>query len=402
MYVHSRLGQLLVVALMCFELTACAFAPGISMSAVGGSRPEPDRADGVPLPQWIRAYEPVNEAIDGYAGSDKPPAGIVFPITPDLIRVQRSQIETEVALDVKRLFGVAKPYVIGPGDVVNIVIWDHPELNLAPAASSSGTDAASLASVGNGYNVSPEGVIQFPFLGRFKLGGLTEAQAQTTLISQLGKYIKNPEITVRIQAYRSGRVYVDGEVRAPGVQSVNDIAMTLPEAIGRAGGFSALADRSTIAITRAGNTTQINLPRLTQLGVNPNSILLTGGDTVQVFSREEFKVYVLGEVSQPLALPLRNGRMTLNEALGEAGGVSQTSGNPRQIFVLRNNVVGTAEIYHLDAQTPAAYALAGGFDLKARDVVFVDPSPLVRWNRVISLLVPSASFVTVGRSVVSK
>ena len=361
----------LFITLACFSLTACAFSPGITFS----------------------------DGLGGSAGNDKLAAGVVSPITPDLIRMQRTQLATDVGQDVKRLFGVAKPYVIGPGDVLNIVIWDHPELNLVAAASSTTTDTASLSSVGNGYNVSADGFIQFPFAGRLKLGGLTESQARQELVNRLGRYLKNPDITLRIQAYRSGRVYVEGEVRLPGIQSVNDIPMTLPEAIGRAGGFSVAGDRSTVGVNRGGNTTLINLPQLARLGINPGSILLAGGDIVQVFSSEESKVYVLGEVTQPKALLLRNSRMTLSEALGEAGGVSQISGDPRQIFVLRNGGAGNAEIYHLNAQTPAAYALAQGFELKARDVVFVDPTSLVRWNRVISLLLPSAQLGDTTRAV---
>lgn len=391
----SRLG----IVLACGALTACAFAPGITMSDGVGSA---SSGGGVPLPGWIRAYEPAPGKAGAQAGSDQPPAGILFPITPALIRMQRAQLATDVAQDVKRLFAVAKPYAIGPGDVLNIVVWDHPELNLPAAASNPAADAASFTGVGNGYNVSPEGLIQFPFVGGIKLGGLTESQAREELVSKLGKFIKNPQITLRIQAYRSGRVYVDGEVRLPGLQAVNDVPLTLPEAIGRAGGFAATADRSTVAITRGGSTTQINLPQLARLGVNPASILLAPGDMVQVLSRDEAKVSVLGEVLRPATFPLRNGRMTLSEALGESGGVNQISGDPRQIYVLRNGATGHAEIYHLDARTPAAYALAEGFDLKARDVVFVDPSGLVRWNRVISLLLPSAQLGNVARDAAAK
>jgi polysaccharide export outer membrane protein len=392
----SRFGVMLASGV----LAGCAYAPGITMNAASLSQAPQD--GGVPMPQWLRAYEPVPDGRGGHGAGGKPTAGFLFPITPDLIRMQRAQQANGVADDVKRLFAVAKPYAIGPGDVLNIVVWDHPELTLAPAGSSLATEASSLSSVGNGYNVSAEGFIQFPLVGSIKLSGLTESQARQALVTQLGKYIKNPEITLRIQAYRSGRVYIDGEVRLPGLQSVNDIPMTLPEAIGRAGGFSAAADRSSVAITRGGATTLISFPQLAQAGINANSILLAGGDMVHVSSREDSKIYVLGEVFRPSALPLRNGRMTLNEALGESGGVSQSSGDPRQIFVLRGGAAGNAEVYHLDASTPAAYALAEGFDLKARDVVFVDPSPLVNWNRVISLLVPSAQFVNVTRDISSK
>jgi polysaccharide export outer membrane protein len=58
------------------------------------------------------------------------------------------------------------------------------------------------------------------------------------------------------------------------------------------------------------------------------------------------------------------------------------------------------EIYHLDISSPMALALAEGFDLRDRDVVYVDPVPLVRWNRVISLILPSATALNTARSVV--
>ena len=110
---------------------------------------------------------------------------------------------------------------------------------------------------------------------------------------------------------------------------------------------------------------------------------------VRVLSREDSKVFVLGEVLRPSVLQMRNGRLSLNEALGESGGINQLTGDPRQIYVVRSNSAGVAEIYHLDAKNAVAYALSEQFELKARDVVFVDPSPLVNFNRVISLLIPS-------------
>ena len=356
----------------------CSYAPGLTM---GGALPT--------------STAQANASTSRAAGAevDAPPPGALLSITPELIRQERSARVTDVGQDVKRLFDEAKPYLIGPGDVLNIVVWDHPELAIVPAGSSSTADASSLTSVGNGYNVSPAGLVQFPYVGNLKLGGLTEYEARDLLTTRLSKYLKDPQVTVRIQAYRSGRVYVDGEVRNPGLQPVTDIPMTLPEAINRAGGFTATADRSTIAISRNGSTTAINLPQLTELGINPSRILLRSGDLVRVLNRDDSKVYVMGEVTRPLAQPLRNGRLTLNEALGEAGGVSPVSGDPRQIYVVRGAPDGQTQIFHLDARSPVAYALAEGFELKARDVVYVDPTSLVRWNRVISLILPSASVV---------
>lgn len=367
------------ILLLTAVLNGCAFAPGMYVGKTNNGTVGQSSS-------WFSSKPDQTD--------DTPPTGRVITITPSLIREQRSSKPTNVSTDVKKLFDLAKPYQIGPNDVLNIVVWDHPEL-LAPIAGSSSSDASSSSAsvIGNGFNVSPQGLIQFPYAGTIKLSGLTEYEARDLLTIRLAKYIKDPQVTVRIQAYRSGRVYIDGEVRVPGLQPLNEVPMTLPEAIGRAGGITALGDRSAIAITRDGQTVMVNIPQLLQSNINPNNILLRNGDLVQVMGREEAKVFVMGEVLRPSTQTLRNGHLTLNEALGDAGGVSQTSGDPRQIFVVRAVNTDLPEIYHLDAQSPTAFALAEGFELKARDVVYVDPVPLVRWNRVISLILPSASVV---------
>ena len=103
----------------------------------------------------------------------------------------------------------------------------------------------------------------------------------------------------------------------------------------------------------------------------------------------------------PSPVPMRNGRITLSEALGESGGISQVSGDARQVFVLRNGG-GVAEVYHLDISNSSSYILTSSFDLKPRDVVFVDPSPLVRFNRVINLLIPGAALANSSVDVIRK
>ena len=397
------------MSMLLVGLAGCALAPGLSIGrgAVGA---EPSANPYSITSKRGSNFPGVALADSAAAPIQTPPRGALLAITPELISKQRALQKSELGNDVKTLFGEAKPYGIGAGDVINIVVWNHPELVLAPASATLTTDASGLASVGNGYNVSPDGLIQFPLLGTFRIAGQTENQAREDLTRRLAKYIKDPQITLRIQAYRAGRVYVDGEVRVPGLQAINDIPMTLPEAISRAGGLTPTADRAMVAVTRKGVTSVINMPQLTLLGINPSRIMLAAGDLVRVGNREDTRVYVMGEVTRPTALPLRNGRLTLNEALGESGGVNSVSGDPRQIYVVRSRsgdsadvvngdaVPTTPEIFHLDANSPRAYALAEGFELKSRDVVYVDPVPLVLWNRVISLILPSAQSISTTRS----
>lgn len=341
---------------------------------------------------------------------DAPPPGVLKTITPDLInQLQKENLQESSLASIEPLFGKPLSYQIGSGDVLHITVWGHPELTL-PVAGTSATqsEAVSQSGIGNGYNVSSEGTIQFPLIGNLHVVGLTENQARIALTEAIRRYVVDPQVTLRIQAYRAGRVYIEGEVRSPGLQSINDVPMTLPEAISRAGGFTTLADRSQVFVSRGGVTTVINLLNLVEKGVNPTKILLTANDLVRVANRDDSKVYVMGEVVKQMAIPLRNGRLSLNEALGETGGINPVSGDPRQVFVIRSHQTSSAveknkipEVFHLDARSPMGYALAEGFELKPRDVVYVDPVPLVRWNRVISLIIPSAQAVTATKTAVN-
>ncbi|TFW09843.1 hypothetical protein E4K72_03945 [Oxalobacteraceae bacterium OM1] len=339
---------------------------------------------------------------DGVAGKDEATNAVLKPITPELVKTERVAREKQVTQDISALMGKPAVYTIDNGDVLSIVVWDYPELtNAATVAQqggvNTGADASTAATTAPpaGFIVDHEGMIQFPYAGSVKVAGLTQDQARNALASKLAKYLKNPKLTVRVQSYRSKRVYVDGEVKTPGLQAINDITMTLTEALNRAGGVLPTGDQSQIVVNRAGTNYQINLPQLVQRGVNPSNIVLQNGDTVRVRSRDESKVFVSGEVVAPRALPMYNGRLTLNEALGESGGINPTSGDGSQIYVVRNK--GPEQVvYQLDGRSPGALAMAEGFELAPKDVVFVAATPLANWHRAISLIFPSALSGAVG------
>ncbi|RYF35506.1 MAG: hypothetical protein EOO26_00555 [Comamonadaceae bacterium] len=316
-------------------------------------------------------------------------------ITASLIAEQRTARAELSKQNVSSFAKKTSPYVIGNGDLLSILVWNHPELNIAAAAaqalSSSGTQGLTTpgAQTPAAYVVDQEGRIQFPYLGAIRVAGMTELEARNLLADQLLKAIKKPEITLRVVSFRSKKVYVDGEVKTPGNQPIDDAPMTLLEAFTRAGGLLPTADQSEVSISRAGATYPVNIPALVRQGVNPSDIVLADGDVVRVRSRDENKVYVLGEVNTPKSLPLVNGRLSLTDALGEAGGLNQLSASGKQVYVVRNGADGAPLVFNLDAQSPVAMALADSFELSPRDVVFVDASGLARFNRVLTLILPN-------------
>ncbi|MGC0014675.1 polysaccharide biosynthesis/export family protein [Ralstonia pseudosolanacearum] len=361
-------------------LAACAFAPGMRFDP---QRPL-DPADNASVPK-------------------------ITPITPDLVRAGQTQAQVQAShenADVGPLLAKATPYRIGTGDILSIVVWDHPEL-VFPTQTYSIGSTYDLASFGgapsvSGYVVSTGGDIQFPYAGVIKVAGKTQNEVRDEISRAIARVVKDPQVTVRVLAYRSQRVYVDGEVKTPGQQSIDDVPMTLVEALNRAGGINTTTgDNSRIRLTRGGKQWTLSMPALMQQGIDPANILLRGGDIVRVEQREDSKVFVTGEVVRPSTVLPRNGRLTLSEALGEAGGVSPVSSDPRNVYVIRRAAEGEPQVYHLDAKSPVALALAEGFELKPKDVVYVDAGSLVRWSRVINLLVPTATPL-IGAAAVAK
>jgi len=327
------------------------------------------------------------------AGADEP-APPTEMITEGLIVAERRQNRTRANEDLDRLLVPnPPPYAIGNGDVLAIVVWEHPELTggLATAANADPAVAATAAAnaAPQGFVVDHHGRIQFPLVGLVTVEGLTEEQARAQLTTRLAKYLAHPNVTLRVHAYRSKRVYVDGEVKSPGLLAINDIPMTLVEAINRAGGLLPTADQSRLELERGKTHYAINLRDLVQKNINPGLVMLAPGDVVRVHSRDESKVFVSGEVVTPKALTMHDGRLTLNEALGESGGISPLSGDARQIYVVRRTPDRT-RVFQLDARVAGSLAMAEAFELRPKDIVYVAATPLANWNRNLSLLFPGA------------
>jgi polysaccharide export outer membrane protein len=207
--------------------------------------------------------------------------------------------------------------------------------------------------------------------------------------------------------FRSQRVVVSGEVKTPQTVPITDVAPTLSEMISQAGGLTPEADLGNITVTRAGATTRVDMYAYYYQGALDQNFLLQHGDVVNIPDRRYNKVFVLGEVGRPNAvltsaggsnasgpssLVMPRGRYSLAEALSDAGGVNPFSANAGQIYVIREGDT-KPQIYHLDAANPAALLLAEQFDMRARDVVYVDAVGVVRWARVVSNILPTLDFL---------
>ncbi|WP_373054763.1 polysaccharide export protein, partial [Thioalkalivibrio sp.] len=311
----------------------------------------------------------------------------VHRITPELIaRMRQTEIErqrdalTDVAAE-RSVDGYR--YHVGPLDILSFTVFDHPELTI-PAGEYRSAEAT-------GHRVDEEGFIFFPYIGKVEVAGLTTEQIRQLVTDRLRRYIQNPQVDVRVAAYRSKRVNVTGEVRQPGTLPITDVPMTILEALNGAGGYNAeSADLSNVRLTREDKTARLDLYDLLEDGETERNILLQAGDTLHVPDSVDNRVFVFGEVRDQGVHYMSKGEMSLADALGQSRGPDQLAADASRIYVLRGlDETRSPDVYQLDANRSEQLVMATRFELRPMDVVFVSTSDVTRWNRVISQLLPT-------------
>lgn len=159
------------------------------------------------------------------------------------------------------------PYTLGPDDVVEIDVQGHPEFS-------------------GQYNVTPEGIIQYQYLGDIQVEGLTKNELQEKLTSLLTEYLNEPKVVVRMVQYRSKYVYVMGEVGRPGKYPLNGPSITVRDALIMAGLPNNRAGlRGSYIIRPDGDTIykkKIDLCKLLLEGDLSNNYILRPGDIIYV------------------------------------------------------------------------------------------------------------------------
>jgi polysaccharide export outer membrane protein len=209
---------------------------------------------------------------------------------------------------------------------VTVTVFDHADL--------TGT-----------FTVESDGSLTYPLIGRVKAAGLTLREFEDALKKGLADgYLKNPQVSVSMDEYKSQRVFVMGEVRAPGAYQLTG-NMTVIEALAKAGGLTPTAAEEVLVVrpvagangpgpARADDSEATVLHtniRELQSGSLSQNLTLKDGDTIVVNKAQS--VYVFGQVRAPGAYPIDRGTTVL-QALSLAGGVTDR-GSTGRIKIVR-------------------------------------------------------------------
>ncbi|RKP45321.1 polysaccharide biosynthesis/export family protein [Pararobbsia silviterrae] len=322
-------------------------------------------------------------------------------ITADVIMKQVAQVRAEQASSLPS--DLSKwDYKIGPDDIIGVTVYDHPELSTTSptAAPESNAGAPPLPQVAGaapsdqaGHRVGSDGTIFFPTLGRVKLAGLTIEQARETFAKLLAKNVRDPQVDIRVIAYRSQRIQMTGEVKSPGTMAVTDVPLTLIDAITRAGGETPAADMSRVHLTRHGETIEIDAQSILEHGRMRENVLLEAGDVVNVPDRSDARIFAFGEVGHPQMVPIPRAGLTLADALAAVQSIDPKGADPRQIYVIRGAADNPQKpvVFRLDMTQVDALLLQTQFALHPLDVLYVGTSGAVRFNRVLDQITPALS-----------
>jgi polysaccharide biosynthesis/export protein len=247
-------------------------------------------------------------------------------------------------------------YRIGPKDLVEIKVFEEPQLN-------------------GERRVDEDGNVTLPLIGDVAAAGLTEAEFAARLTSVLSKYMQRASVEIHVREFRSRPISLIGAVKEPGPLPYSG-RWTLLEALTAAGGMAEGHGDVIYVLRRAENglTDQVTVS-VSDLMVkaDPDANLpLFANDLVNVPPAEKVVVYCLGEFAQAGALTFDGGeRVTLLAAIAHAGGLSDRAA--RMIQINRKGADGRSEELQVDYKR----VLAGkdpDIELRAGDVLVAKES----------------------------
>ena len=230
-----------------------------------------------------------------------------------------------------------KAYRIGPKDVISLSIY----------AGGKTQETASLT-------VSDQGMVNVPFIGPVRAGGLLIRELEALITEPLAKdYFVNPQVSIRIKEYHSIRYYLSGAVGSTGLHEMSSEASLL-ELIARAGGVT--GDSGNVAFIIRGSLDEsgearkdgkallhkepikVDLKRLFDKGDMSQNLMLKSGDVVYIPPKRELdvsesKIYLEGEVNGPGAYDYQQGITALSACI-IAGGFKQFAA-PNRTKIIR-------------------------------------------------------------------
>ncbi|MDC3163041.1 polysaccharide biosynthesis/export family protein [Candidatus Pelagibacter sp.] len=260
-------------------------------------------------------------------------------------------------------------YVVGPSDVITINLTGNEDID-------------------GSYIIGPNGFVDLPFVGKINIQNLTLNQTKDKLISVLKKYYKNYDLQVNIDEFNSSKAYVLGAVRNQITIELNQKPIKLIDAAIEANYNPNSADKNfgnKGLLRRDNKVYKIDINSIFQSTNSKDNFYLKKNDVLFV-DRNSDALHIFGEVTRP-GVYFPNRDYSLTELISSAG-LNNLTAKASAVYVIREdyNSFLKLDVFKLNIKNPINLIVGKKFLLKPKDIIYVPPTKLVKWNRVITLL----------------
>lgn len=241
---------------------------------------------------------------------------------------------------------VEQEYVLGAGDIIKVAVFQNPDLTVEARVSENGS-------------------ITYPLLGSVAVGGVSTAEAERRIATQLreGGFVQQPQVSILPIQVRGNQVAVLGQVNRPGRFPLETANHRVSDVLALAGGATPMgSDIAVLSGFRDGKAVniEIDIPSLFLDSGSDKNIRVRPGDILYVHRAPQF--YIYGEVQRPGAYRIER-NMTVVQALAQGGGLT-LRGSQRGLRVHRRNASG--ELEKLSVELPDR--------IQGDDVIYVSES----------------------------
>lgn len=285
-----------------------------------------------------------------------------------LSKTNKHENLTPISGSIDSLTQETKAYLIGPGDVLSIEVWRHPDTSRE-------------------VTVNHKGEITFPPIKNMSVAGLSVPEIEEKLAASLSFYLIDPIVFITVKEFNSQKVSVFGEAipnRGPGEYPLKK-PTSLLEFLNQIGGPTENADTSKITlIKKSGSTFIYDLEKLLDAPLESRQIILEGGDIIYIPAVKHQKIYVLGEVNKPQSMDIEE-EMSIIDALTIAEGFTQNAVT-RSIIVIRGDLGSQKGIRINLKQLQKKADLSQNILLQPGDIIFVPRNFVVDIERFVRIL----------------
>jgi polysaccharide export outer membrane protein len=280
--------------------------------------------------------------------------------------------------------------LIGPGDVIEISVWEAPPAALFGGVVSEARAGAATTRVTTlpEQMVNARGEVNVPFAGKISAAGRNTAAIEADIVEKLKRKANQPQVLVRLVRNNTANVTVVGEVDKSLRMPLTDRRERLLDALAAAGGVRQPVNKMTLQLTRGD---QVRAMPLDVIIRDPKqNVVLQAGDVVtSLFQSQSFTV--LGATGKNEEINFEASGITLAQALGRAGGLQDQRADVRGVFLFRFEVPAAVDsggkilrttpegkvpvIYRIDLADPATFFVAQSFPVQSKDILYVSNAP---------------------------